>query len=230
MKIKTFIILLFFNFTLSQNNLTIYYKVNIEDEKDLFSSNAVLRKYFEKAIANSNLLEFKLICKEDSSKFYDSSSLLDLDFSQKQTLLSFSSYHGEVYQKRDSLFCNSKLLGNNIFLKKVIKLDWTLQNETKEINGFLCYKATSINKIVYGEKIFNHPITAWYCPKIPYRFGPNGYSGLPGLILELQVRNVVYGASKIELNTTETFKIETNKMKILNKKEYEEALNKLNDF
>jgi GLPGLI family protein len=41
---------------------------------------------------------------------------------------------------------------------------------------------------------------------------------LPGLILELQVRNVVYGASKIELNTTETFKIETNKMKILNEK------------
>lgn len=229
---KKIICLLLFslNLTFSQNSTTVYYKVKIEDEKDLFSTNATLRSFFEKAIKNSTLLDFKLICKEESSRFYDTSNLLDLDFTHKQTLFSFSSYSGEIYQKGDTIYSYSNLLGNNIFLKKGINSDWSLQNETKEINGFLCYKASSINKIVYGEKVFNHPVVAWYCPTLPYNFGPNGYSGLPGLILELQVRNVVYGASKIELNSTETFKIETNKMKILNEKEFEEALNKLNDF
>jgi GLPGLI family protein len=91
-------------------------------------------------------------------------------------------------------------------------------------------KATSNFKVVNKEKIFNHPVIAWYCPSIPYSFGPNGYSGLPGLILELQVRNVVYGATQIELNTTETFEIDTKKMKILNEQEYKEALDKMNDF
>ena len=230
MKKITFLTILFFNFSFSQNNPIVLYRVTIQDEKNLFSNNTLLRNHFEKAITNSNLLEFKLICKDDSSKFYNISSLLDLDISQRQTLLAFSSYNGEIYQKKDSLFCNSILLGKTIFLRKSIKLDWFLHNETKEINGFLCYKATSTNKIAYGEKVFNHPVIAWYCPTLPYNFGPNGYSGLPGLILELQVRNVVYGASKIELNTTETFKLETDKMKILNEKEYEEALNKFNDF
>jgi GLPGLI family protein len=230
MKKITYLLIFILNFAFSQKNITIHYKVKIEDEKGLFSSNSTLRGHFEKAMSNANLLEFKLICKKDSSRFYVNSNLIDLDFSQKQILLSFSSYTGETYQIKNFLYCYSNLLGNNIFYKKEIKKDWILHNETKEINGFLCYKATSVNRIEYGEKVFNHPVTAWYCPTLPYNFGPNGYSGLPGLILELQVRNVVYGACKIELNSTETFKIETKKMKILNEKEFEEALNKLNDF
>ena len=226
----TLLLLFLLSISFSQNNLAVTYKVKIEDEKDLFSSNTTLRNYFVKAIQNSPLLEFKLICKKDMSKFYDSTIFTNLDLSQKQTLLSFSSYSGIIYDEKKFLYKQSMILGNNIFLKKEKKNDWVLQNETKEINGFLCYKATSTNKIVYGEKVFNHPVTAWYCPTLPYNFGPNGYSGLPGLILELQVRNVVYGASKIELNSTETFKIETDKMKVLNEKEFEEALNNLNDF
>ena len=227
---KTTLLLFFVSISFSQNNLAVTYKVKIEDEKDLFSSNTTLRNYFVKAIQNSPLLEFKLICKKDMSKLYDSTIFTNLDLSQKQTLLSFSSYSGIIYDEKNFLYKQSMILGNNIFLKKEKKNDWVLQNETKEINGFLCYKATSTNKIVYGEKVFNHPVTAWYCPTLPYNFGPNGYSGLPGLILELQVRNVVYGASKIELNSTETFKVETDKMKVLNEKEFEEALNNLNDF
>jgi GLPGLI family protein len=230
MKKTTYFFIFILNFAFSQKNTTIQYKVRIEDENGLFSSNSTLRKHFEKAMSNAHLLEFKLICQKDSSKFDINSNLLDLDFPKKQMLLSFSSYTGEVYQIKNVLYCFSSLLGNNIFYTKEIKKDWILHNETKEINSFLCYKATSVNRIEYGEKVFNHPVTAWYCPAIPYNFGPNGYSGLPGLILELQVRNVVYGASKIDLNSTESFKIETNKMKILNEKEYEEALNKLNDF
>lgn len=222
-------ILLITNLSFSQKNIIVEYNVKIENE-DIFKNNADLRKLMNNAIQNSKSLKFILNCNENESYFFSKNYLTTEDKLLTNSDLIFAGYLGEIYQKKDTLFKYSNILGNNIFLKKDAKSDWTLQNETKEINGFLCYKATSTNKIVYGEKVFNHPVTAWYCPTLPYNFGPNGYSGLPGLILELQVRNVVYGASKIELNSTETFKIETNKMKILNEKEFEEALNKLNDF
>ncbi|MBF6641308.1 GLPGLI family protein [Flavobacterium sp. J49] len=77
---------------------------------------------------------------------------------------------------------------------------WELINETKIIDGYLCYKATSQLIRKNGENTFKFPIIAWYCPKIPIPFGPLGYGNLPGLILELQERNVLYGAKEIKFN------------------------------
>jgi GLPGLI family protein len=76
------------------------------------------------------------------------------------------------------------------------------------IDGYLCYKATSVlvrNNGVHG--LFKFPIIAWYTPAIPIPFGPLGYGNLPGLILELQERNILYGITKIKLN----HKIDFNK-------------------
>ena len=74
------------------------------------------------------------------------------------------------------------------------------------IDSYLCYKATNVNIVDNGSgKIFRHPVIAWYCPALPYNYGPNWYSNLPGLILQLQVRNVVFGVKKIDLNSDEDF-------------------------
>jgi GLPGLI family protein len=43
-------------------------------------------------------------------------------------------------------------------------------------------------------------VTAWYAPDIPVRFGPIGYGGLPGLILELQNESATFYVTKINLN------------------------------
>jgi GLPGLI family protein len=77
---------------------------------------------------------------------------------------------------------------------------WKLENETKIIDGYLCYKATAELVRKNGDKVFKFPIIAWYCPTIPFPFGPLGYGGLPGLILQLQERNVVYGIQKMNFN------------------------------
>lgn len=80
------------------------------------------------------------------------------------------------------------------------KADWELTNETKTINGYLCYKATSIyhNSSWNDNPKFN--IIAWYTPRIPVPFGPNGYHGLPGLILEVQTYTTTLFVKKIDLN------------------------------
>lgn len=55
--------------------------------------------------------------------------------------------------------------------------NWTLSNETKEINGFKVQKATA----QYAGRDF----IAWFTNEIPISDGPYKFNGLPGLIIEL---------------------------------------------
>ncbi len=75
-----------------------------------------------------------------------------------------------------------------------------MHNETKKIGNYLCYKATTIFVIENSKGTFNHPVTAWYSTQIPIGFGPIGYGGLPGLIVELTVQNIKYSMTKLMLN------------------------------
>lgn len=77
-------------------------------------------------------------------------------------------------------------------------LKWQLTQETKNINGYISYKATRSN----GKVI------AWYTPKIPISFGPKGEYGLPGLILELAIGKIIFKAKKIVLNPKEKIIVE----------------------
>jgi len=54
--------------------------------------------------------------------------------------------------------------------------DWTLLDDTKEINGMKCQKATAA---VHGREY-----ETWFSTDIPLPYGPWKLHGLPGLILE----------------------------------------------
>lgn len=188
-------------FFAQQKNINVQYVVKIEDEKELFSKNPSLRQMFDNARKDASNLLFSLNINDSGSKFYENLILASSENNIKNSTL-FTGYSGTTYQFSGSIFKKMNYLENDIFVKEPLRSNWELHNETKIIDTYLCYKATSINRIDNGSgKIFNHPVTAWYCPKLPYRYGPNGYSNLPGLILELQVRNVVFGAKKIDLNS-----------------------------
>ena len=148
-------------------------------------------------MSNSHNLSFGLIINKSGSKFYDiKKSDAIKEFNGPNATLTFTGYSGICYQFENAIYSETFSLGKGIMLKDELKKNWELHNETKMIDGYLCYKATNINRVENGIKVFNHPVTAWYCPKLPYSYGPNGYSNLPGLILELQVRNVVFGLKK----------------------------------
>ena len=78
------------------------------------------------------------------------------------------------------------------------KYEWTLVNESKIIDGYKCYKATT-PLYLDGVRKESYVFTAWYTPEIPVSFGPIGYGGLPGLILELQNDRATFFAKKINL-------------------------------
>lgn len=65
-------------------------------------------------------------------------------------------------------------------------------------------------------------ITAWYSPEIPVSQGPEGYWGLPGLILEVNDGKTIILCSKIVLNPKEKTEIKaTSNGKVLSQKEYD---------
>lgn len=64
------------------------------------------------------------------------------------------------------------------------KPEWEISDESKEIIGYQCFKATSDYR---GRKW-----TAWFAPEIPLPEGPWKLCGLPGLILEAYDSNEEY--------------------------------------
>ncbi|UPT69289.1 MAG: GLPGLI family protein [Flavobacterium sp. JAD_PAG50586_2] len=96
---------------------------------------------------------------------------------------------------------DNKVLGKYV-IKKNRDNNWELINEQKTIEGILCYKAV-MNDVVINPislKSTTFLVTAWYAPTLPFSCGPLNYFGLPGLILEVQRRGIVYGTTTIELN------------------------------
>lgn len=76
---------------------------------------------------------------------------------------------------------------------------WEFTDEKKKIQNYLCYKAVkkSANNVDGKSK---NKVEAWFTEDIPLNFGPRGYSGLPGLILELKENHMTYYVKKINFN------------------------------
>lgn len=210
-----------------QKNISVEYVVKIDDEKELFNSNPSLRKMFDDARMGVNSLLFNLIINKSGTKFYEN-AILSSDERNSKNAIIFAGYSGVTYQFQNSIFQKMRYLEKDILVKEPLRNNWELHMETKLIDNYLCYKATNVNIIDNGSgKIFNHPVIAWYCPELPYSFGPNGYSNLPGLILELQVRNVVFGAKKVDLDSKLDFDSSfLNKVKTISLEDYNKKLQK----
>lgn len=227
------LIILFSTLGYSQyNSIYVEYGLVIQNEPDLFKTNALLRSSFENAMRDSNKITFELIITKNGSQFFEKKKLeTNINYGSSNFALAMASYPGITYELKDRIVSQEALLGENIYTESDLKSNWVLTNETKLIDNYLCYKATNIYKVSNDTKTFLHPVTAWYCPQIPYRYGPNGYSNLPGLILELQVRNVVYGAKVIKLDSELDFDLKfLDKIKILRGKELDDAYEKFNGF
>lgn len=91
-----------------------------------------------------------------------------------------------VYKDLDQMIKTSSIrvhifdLRRRSFLIKepIIKPNWVLIDEKKNIDKYTCYKATLKKRDTLVE--------AWYTKEISINEGPMGYWGLPGLILEVK--------------------------------------------
>jgi GLPGLI family protein len=74
------------------------------------------------------------------------------------------------------------------------KFDWQISSETKELLGYTVQKATTKSYYFeYGGELSQYSkgeVTAWFAPDLPFSAGPDGYYGLPGVVLELEYSRV----------------------------------------
>lgn len=113
-------------------------------------------------------------------------------------------------------------------------VEWEMTSETKQIGKYTCYKAISTREVT--EMVFSdvngeseekeekrmQTTTVWYTPEIPVNHGPEGYWGLPGLILEVNDGRRIMICTKVVLNPEKPITIEIpTKGKKVDGKEYE---------
>jgi len=196
-----YILLLFFITSFSQNNDKLYvqYRATLLDKA---------KKYDSITVTNPELMELILQLDND---FEDVVFSLKIDgkTSEFETIRKMTLWHERANPVQltmektkfyvDSItFIEQRKAFEELYLmvERSNKIKWKLSNETKTILGHVCYKATTTKMVL--SPIF---IEAWYAPKLPYNFGPFGYHGLSGLILEIvQNEKIVYTADYIDWN------------------------------
>tara|TARA_R110000751_G_scaffold304272_2_gene419628 strand:+ start:282 stop:1034 length:753 start_codon:yes stop_codon:yes gene_type:complete len=98
-----------------------------------------------------------------------------------------------------------------LFLVKQNHPDFEITNETKMIGDYQCRKAifTAVRKAP-NEKMQDVEFTSivWFTPAIPVSIGPLHLSGLPGLVLQVELGRVSYTATELNLNTEINIEIE----------------------
>jgi GLPGLI family protein len=99
-----------------------------------------------------------------------------------------STYYSDL--SREYRITQNALMGSTKRIKRE-PIEWTMTEETKEINGYLCYLATL-------DKRNNKKLKVWYAPDIPVAHGPKGYNGLPGLVL--QIEDILYAWTVVNID------------------------------
>lgn len=125
-----------------------------------------------------------------------------------------TSYFRDVENKRlvvSTEFSGKKYYVNNVYEPFV----WQISTETKIVNGFLCIKA------VGKDPNRSLPIEAWFCPKIPFQFGPGEYGNLPGLILELSYGKISYEAISINFNSKNKTAVEIPTKDLISQQQFD---------
>lgn len=199
--------------------------------------NEMMKKQMEKEYT----LQF-----DATTSTYQEDESLDAPATGGNMTFSFSSGNrGVLYRntKEKTFAKESDLFGKPFLIKDSLKVyDWKLENESKKIGNYTCYKATferEIKQLSFStdkksetdsisdkkEEVKKQTVTAWYTPEIPVNIGPSNYWGLPGLILEVNDGNTTMICDKIVLNPKEKFTIEPPKKgKEVSQAEYDKLL------
>lgn len=223
---KIFILFTLFSLQLFSQNKSgeIIYNVYLGFDEG-FSNAENLKDFYEKAQSGVKNITFSLLFNNENSLFQMNDIINNEEINYAKAFIDATT----AYYVNINTNNNTKQINNHLgkyLINYSEKTEWKLENEYKMIGTYLCYKATSELKVKNRKGDFKYPIIAWYCPTIPFNFGPKGYCGLPGLILELQERNTTYGAVKIDLSKNTITIDKLNDGKIVTQEEFNEIVSK----
>jgi GLPGLI family protein len=120
---------------------------------------------------------------------------------------------------RDNLSWNqTDLFGKGFIILDSISFEWEFHTDRKQIGDYDCNKATVIHNGL--------AIEAWYSEDIPIFDGPDIYSGLPGLILELKSPKFNFSALDITVSDEEFDLVKPSGYPEMNRAEFEKEYQK----
>jgi GLPGLI family protein len=248
-------------------------KTSTSDFKSQISGNKDITPEMQKMIEErmKKMFEKTFVLNFDkSASIYKEEEKLDAPGQQGGGMRMMSSFMGGggTYYKnvKDKTYSVDKeFMGKEFLVKDTLRTyNWKMEGETREIGGYMCYKATTVipasktdfrnfrpkkddkkedsktdvakteeksTKTTSFLDTVDMPkeitITAWYAPEIPINQGPEGYWGLPGLILEINDGKTTILCSKIVLNAKDKAEIKApNNGKVVTQTEYDETVTK----
>ncbi|QMU65180.1 MAG: GLPGLI family protein [Flavobacteriaceae bacterium] len=191
-------------------------------KKEISKLNSLLAKY-------SKQVSYQLLVENDHSLFtINELKMGKSDYGLKEIAGSIGGTDGKFYvNKKDAIYLNEYHFLGEDFLTEIEVKKWKITDEFKFISDFKCYKAISEDIVTNIKGTFRFKVIAWFCPELPGFFGPAGYFGLPGLILELDNGKMTLRATKIHFSKSKKKNIKPLKKGIkLTRKEFDEFVKK----
>lgn len=234
----TLLFLFFFNYSISQNTRVVY--KNVFDDQEAIEQNLKenkdnLAQYILELISAN----FKKIINEEFELIFDKKMNIyqKIEKLSSNDIVSNNFDLNNIYYKnietKEKIFQSQKTGQTTNVQVKFDQYNWDITTEIKTISGYKCFKAATVIKDYdqLNKKEIILKRIAWFTPEIPASFGPEGFDGLPGLVLETSVNEKVrLQATKIEFNYKPDFKIEKpNCNNTISEKEFNEIMGKYLD-
>lgn len=154
--------------------------------------------------------EYDMLYSDDVYLFTQTSNTLDNDI---KSIGQPNSYYMDF--NTDSLFVQKYILDKEfLVVDTIIPYSWTISDERKTVNGIECIKATTTSG--------NNETVAWFSPEIAIPYGPLGYFGLPGLIVELETPTYIYSLMDISYPNEKFYFTKPTKGKVVTQKEFDQ--------
>ncbi|TXD85465.1 GLPGLI family protein [Subsaximicrobium wynnwilliamsii] len=194
-------------------------KVNIKIDSSKSKISTDQQKQFNEQLKKQFQKTFMLSFSKEESLYKQEEALAKPNPMGNAAQIVFSSNTDVLYKniKTQTYVEQTDILSKSFLIKDSIKdIAWQLENETKNIGNYTCFKATYTYQHPIRDfendkdslRFEARKITAWYTPQIPVSNGPELYQGLPGLILEINDGQQTIICSKIQINPKKTNKIE----------------------
>lgn len=193
---------------------THYVKYRVVNNAPKKAQDPLIDEMAKETIMSFEDLECLLLFNTSESFFYLNNSLsMENSFGYKMASISVG---GKRYKniKSQIKLQQRHSLGEtfNIFYE-FNQYQWEITQETKKIDKYTCLKAVSEYEIedLLEKKVKKDTIIAWFCPELPFPFGPKGIDGLPGLVLEGTLNGKIFFIAT-EINLSENFDKEVGEL------------------
>jgi len=150
--------------------------------------------------------------------FYNSKNDIQIVVNSVLTLRRKSRFNFKILKSPNTILVFDKIFSDKFIYKDEEKLNWKILNETKQINNYLCQKATT--------HFAGRDYVAWFTNKIPINDGPYKFRGLPGLIIKIQDTKKQYNFELLSFKKyNSSFSFDVKGIQMVTKKAYFKAYN-----